>query len=241
MGYRKPTLTETLAEINLEPGLLTEARFFDVVPRLQALGFAEIEFASAGISFEPQPGRMGFPKEKQRVRCWRPGRTELAQVSEDLLVMNLTGDYPGWDRFIRLFDEGVGALHAGLGEAPIRSVNLQTIDRFQVPRDGFAVSEYLNTSGEIIPQWYAECRESLDMTLGRGFLQLDGKNRQVVMGVRTVADPVTVQIQATFHDAVREGENLRELLERLHDESNETFELLITDRTRNEVMGGRVK
>ncbi len=231
MGYKKPTLSETLAEINLEPGLLTEARFFDVVPRLQALGFSEIEFATAGISFESQPGRIGFPKEKQRVRCWRPGRTELAQVSEDLLVMNLTGDYPGWDRFIRL---------DGLGDARVKSINLQTIDRFQVPREGFAVSEYLNASGQVIPKWYVGSRESIDMTLGRGFLQLDGKNRLVAIVVRTMADPVTVQIQAMFHDAVGEDENLRQLLERLHNESNETFELLLTDRTRKEVMGGRI-
>jgi hypothetical protein len=244
LAYRNPTLAETYAELHLEPGTLTEARFFDVVPKLKELGFTELELTPAGLSFDFKPGRtgvpMGVPRETQRVRCWKPGRRELAQVGEDLFVVNLTGAYPGWESFTRLFDEGLGALRAGLGEVRVRSLNLLTSDRFQAAKEGFVVSEYLDVGGRIMPRWYADCRESLDLSIGRGWLEADGRNRQVQVSVRALADPVIVQFNAAFHDAVPVGGNLRDTLERLHRESVDTFESLITNRTRNEIMGGVV-
>lgn len=239
MAYKKPTLIETYAELHLAERTLSEARFFDVVPKLKELGFTEVELATAGLSFDIKPGRLGMPRETQRVRCWKPGRQELAQVGEDLFVVNLTGEYPGWDRFVHLFDEGFGALEAGLGKLAVRSLNLLTRDQFQVPRDGFSVSEYLAVGGRVIPKWYEDCHESLDLSIGRGLLDPDGRNRQIQVGVRAAADPVTIAFQAAFHDVVKEGANPRAMLEGLHNESNDTFESLITDRTRNHVMGGR--
>ncbi len=239
MAYRKPTLVETYAELHLVTGTLTEARFFDVVPKLKELGFTEVELATAGLSFDIKPGRLGMPRETQRVRCWKPGRQELAQVGEDLFVVNLTGEYPGWDSFVRLFNEGLGALEAGLGGSSLRSLNLLTRDQFQVPREGFSVAEYLDVGGRVIPKWYEDCHESLDLSIGRGLLEPDGHNRQIQVGVRAAADPVTIAFQAAFHDLVQEGANPRAMLEALHNESNDTFESLITNRTRDQVMGGR--
>jgi hypothetical protein len=34
------------------------------------------------------------------------------------------------------------------------------------------------------------------------------------------------------------GSNVKTLLDKLHEESNESFEAMITDYTRNEIMGG---
>ncbi len=218
---------------------MTEALFFDVVPKLKELGFTEVEFATGGLKLDLTPGRPGMPRETQRIRSWRPGRRELAQVAEDLFVVNLTGDYPGWGGFTRLFNECLGALRAGLGALHVQSLNLITIDRFQVPKEGFQVSEYLDVGGRVIPKWYADCRESFDLNIGRGLLEVDGRNRQVQVSVRAAADPVTVAFQAGFHDAVREGSDLQAMLEDLHREAYDTFESLITDRVRNEIMGGQ--
>ena len=80
MGYKKPTLAEVFAEVHLQDGSLTESRFFEVVPRLKERGFTEVEFASAGLSVEFKPGQVPSPREKQRIRCWKPGKRELAQV-----------------------------------------------------------------------------------------------------------------------------------------------------------------
>ncbi|HEX9729723.1 MAG TPA: TIGR04255 family protein [Gemmatimonadales bacterium] len=237
MSYRKPTLTETYAELHLAPETLTEARFFDVVPKLREAGFTEIELVPAGLSVQIRAGH-AVPRETQRVRCWKPGRKELTQVGEDLFVVNLTGDYPGWQAFVGLFNVGRAALEAGLGAVTLRSVNLLTIDRFRVPKKEFAASKYLDTGGSLIPQWYEECKESFDIDLGRGILEVDGRNRQVHVKVHAASDPVNVTFQANFHDRVAEDTDLEKLLERLHHESNETFEAFITDHMRKDVMGG---
>jgi hypothetical protein len=238
LGYKKPTLVEIYSEINLEAGSLTEARIFDVVPNLKNAGFSEIEFATAGFTLDfPAGGSPPRPREKQRIRCWKPGKRELAQVGEDLLVVNLTGDYPGWGHFLQLFTDVRDALRSGLGAVPVSSLSLRTIDRFTVPKDGFRVADYLQVGGALIPRWYHDSRESIDVTVGRGFLPYDGRNRSISVAVRSFTDPVTVEFQAAFHDTVADPDLIR-LLEALHDESNETFESLISDRTRNDIMGG---
>ena len=233
MGYRKPTLVETYAELHLVPDALTEAHFFDVVPELKKAGFTDIEFTTVGLDIKG-----GLPRQRQRVRCWREGRTELAQVGEDLLVVNLTGTYPGWDAFTELFDVGQQALEAGLGHVEVHSLNLLTTDIFEAAKEGFSISRYLDVGGRVIPNWYEDCSESLDLTLGRGLLPIDGRNRQVRVKVDAGTDPVKVQVHAQFHDVVEGGVSLRDVLERLHAESNRTFESVITDHLRDEVMGG---
>lgn len=238
MPYKKPTLTETYAELHLAPDTLTESRFFEVVPKLKELGFSEVEFATVGLSLDIKQGRPS-PRQVQRVRCWKPGRTELVQVGEDLLICNLTGQYPGWDAFVTLFHISLGALRAGLGTPDIQSLNLTTIDTFQVPKEGFTLGEYLAVGGRILSNWYEGCRQSLDLDMGHGLLESDGQNRQVHVSARAVDDPVQVTIRAQFHDKVQRLGDLEALLSQLHAESNQTFEDLITDRLRNEVMGGR--
>jgi len=240
VAYKKPTLTETWAEVHLSTGSLTEARFFEVVPRLKELGFVDIEFATVGLSLEIGQGAP-IPREKQRVRCWKPGRKELVQVGEDLLISNLTGDYPGWDAFVALFTRSLGALQDGLGTPDIRSLNLLTKDDFKVKKAGFLVSDYLNVGGPVVPRWYEGCNESLDLDMGYGLLETDGRNRQIHVTVHAAKDPIAVTIRANFHDRVEEGVDLLGMLERLHSESNATFESLITPRLRDEVMEGRVE
>lgn len=239
MAYKKPTLTETYAEIHLAPGVLSEAQFFDVVPRLKTLGFSEVEFSTVGLKLDIKQGRP--PRELQRVRCWKPGRTQLVQVGEDLLVANLTGEYPGWSSFVQLFDEAYQALVDGLGKVEPVSLNVAALDSFEVPKEGFSVSEYLAVGGMIIPQWYAQSAESLDLTLGRGLLEVDGENRQVHVSVRSAADPVKISFRTQCHDRLAAGSDLKARLQRLHDNTNSIFEALITDRVRQTVMGGQQK
>jgi len=238
VAYRKPTLVETHAELHLSQGSLSEARFFDIVPELKKLGFTDIELSTAGLSLDITQGRPST-REMQQVRCWRPGRKELVQLRADVLVANLTGDYPGWDAFVRLFAEARSALEAGMARPVVTSLNLGALDQFEVSRDGFSISGYLNVGGPIIPTWYAGCTASLDLDMGRGLLDQDGYNRQVHMAIRSGGDPVKIVFRSQFHDRVQAGADLVALLARLHDESNSTFEALITDRVRNEIMGGR--
>jgi uncharacterized protein (TIGR04255 family) len=175
------------------------------------------------------------------VRCWRPGRAELVQLVQDLIVVNLTGAYPGWDAFVELFAQARKALAAGLGDVEVSSLNFAAIDRFEVPRAGFSISQYLNVGGPIVPKWYVDCTESLDLDMGRGLLDQDGHNRQIHIDVRSAQDPVKVTFRTQFHDRVPAGGDLVQVLSRLHDESNLTFEAMITDRLRTMIMGGKLQ
>lgn len=240
VAYKKPTLSETFAELHLAAGTLTEARFFDVVPRLRELGFSEVEFTTVGLSLDIRQGRP-FPREKQRVRCWKPDKKELVQVGEDLVVVNLMGDYPGWDAFMRLFDQSVTALKAGLGQTTVQSLNLITTDNFEIPAPNFSVSDYLAVGGKVVPNWYTNTSQSLDLNMGRGLLEPDGKNRQIQIHVHAANDPVRIILVAQFHDRLTREDELNTVLSRLHEESNATFESLITDRVRTEVMQGHLK
>lgn len=237
MGYRKPTLVETYSELYLAADTLTESRFFDVVPALKAAGFTEVELGPGGIQL-PGEGSI-FPRETQRVRCWKPSRTELVQIGQDQVILNLRGEYPGWDAFLRLFDEGYNAVNDSLGEISVRSLNLHTIDRFEAPREGFEISRYLDPRGGILPSWFEGCSESLDLDMGRGLLDPDGYNKQVHVKVQAATDPVRVQIRCNFHNEVETSSDLLDVLEHLHVDSTETFEALITDYLRNAVMEGQ--
>jgi uncharacterized protein (TIGR04255 family) len=238
VAYKKPTLIETAAELYLEAGTLTESSFFELVPELKKLGFDDVEFVPVGMALDVQQGRPSS-REIRRVFCWKPGRTQLVQVGEDLVVVNLTGDYPGWDAFVKLFSEARHALSTGLGSFRPSSLNLVAVDGFEVRKDHRSISDYLKVGGEILPTWYAHTKESLDLTMGRGLLDVDGHNRQVHVTVRAATDPIKIGFRTQLHDKVEGGSNLDAVLSRLHDESNITFECLITDYMRQEIMGGR--
>lgn len=237
MAYRKPTLIETYVELHLGRGSLTEGQFFDVVPALKKLGYDDIELTTVGLSLDIKQGRPA-PREKQRVRCWKPGRRELVQVGEDLLVVNLTGEYPGWDAFLKIFSEAQSALIEGLSRIQIKSINLGSIDRFEVPIDDYSFSSYFDVGGKVVPAWYSNSREAIDIDLGSGILESDGRNRQIHIDVR-IADSVIIGIRCQFHDAVSSGADLDSVLAQLHDESNEAFESIITDSVREQIMGGK--
>ncbi|MGH7709674.1 MAG: TIGR04255 family protein [Gemmatimonadaceae bacterium] len=237
VAYRKPTLTETYAELRLAEGSLTEARFFEVVPTLKKRGFADIEFATSGIRLDIREGG-AFPREQQRIRCWRNERKELIQVGEDLVIANLTGEYPGWDAFLGIFEECLTALQESLPGVVIDFLSLNTIDAFSVAKRDFRVDDFLHVGGEIIPRWYSGVRESFDIDIGRGLLPIDGANRQIHIKATASSDPVHVRMRCHFQERVPTGSKLEDVLETLHRESNVAFEALITDRVRNDIMGG---
>jgi len=239
VAYHKPTLVETYAELYLAPGTLSQSTMFDVVPELKKLGFTDVELNTVGFSVEFKQGNPSR-RETQRVRCWKPGRTQLVQVGEDLLVVNLTGQYPGWTAFTTLFSQALTGLHAGVGEPRYVSMALGAIDQFSVmPDAGYHVSDFLAVGGAVVPSWYSGCRESLDMDLGHGILASDGHNRQIHINVRVEPEAVNFMLRTEFRERIETTNELTQMLGKLHDESNVVFEQIITDRLRKQVMGGK--
>ncbi len=239
MDYKNPTLTEIIAELRLEAGTLPEKSFLTLARELAAHGFDDQEFGHMVVVENQDQEQEPEPKIVPRIRCWDRERVKLIQFSPDAVYMNLIGEYPGWDKFTehirttRAFIEN--ALKSNL---QIIQVDLQTIDKWKVDPAGFTIGQYLNCGGHFIPKWYSEVRVSSDISLGQGFHHKDGFNKKVNVRVRTSEDNVQFQILITL-GVTDQQRDFDTLMEKLHSESVECFEALITDRVRNEVMGGR--
>jgi uncharacterized protein (TIGR04255 family) len=233
MRYKKPVLIELFAECYFTPSTFSAVHVMDVVTGLRSKGFNDIELVE-GLQMGVEQ-----PAVQSRIRCWSPGRKKLLQLSEDCLIVNLVGEYPGWSPFVELADLALGLAAHSVRDLSLKSVNLNTIDRFTVPRASYLLDQYVNVGGKIVPGWYKGSKEALDLTLGWGLLNENGWNKQVNVRVRC-AEAVTIEFRAAHHKILASGLEWKSALNELHEQSNVTFEALITDKTRNEVMGGTI-
>jgi uncharacterized protein (TIGR04255 family) len=214
---------------------LPAQRLFDVVPVIRAQGFGNPELVVALATPASESATEAF---SPRLRFWNADRTRLVQLSEDLVVVNLVGTYPGWNAFQGAFETTMQSLPSDVVGA-VESLALNTIDRIDVPAEGYQFGRYLNCDGRFLPHWYENSTEASDITFGRGLLHDDLFNRQINIRVRRMQKDFTIQIRSVFSNMLRQ-QSKSELLEQLHNESNKVFEALITDATRIEVMGGLV-
>ena len=174
------------------------------------------------------------------MRCWHPERNKLVQFSPDLIIVNLLRPYTGWRAFAGLFRATMGEFETALaGALRGRTLSFLTTDQMLVPRAGFALGRYLNAGGPIVPAWYRDIDVAADLSLGHGQVEVDRYNKAVSIHVRPNADMVALEMRGVFRKQLEASSNIAQELERLHEQSNETFEDLVTDITRTVVMGGQ--
>ena len=237
MGYKNPTLTEILAELHLEAGTFSEKSFMAFARELAGGGLDDQELGHTAIVLGEVEGQ--DPRLVPRIRCWDRERIRLVQFSPDAIYVNLIGEFPGWDKFT----EHIRATRVALANAlkgdiePVR-IDLTTIDKWKVGREGFTIGKYLNCNGLFIPRWYCDVSVSSDIILGQGFHAKDGFNKKVTVKIRTSDTDAQFQISATF-GVTDHDRGFDVLLNELHHETVVCFEDLITDVVRNEIMGGR--
>ena len=176
-----------------------------------------------------------------RIRCWTVDRTRLVQLAHDSVAMNLVspeGTYPGWPPFVGdVVRPTWDVLRQHAAKARPVSLALNTLDRFAVPLST-PLGEFLNCGGPRIPSVLADTTQAFDYDIGRGLLKADQKNRQLHISGRPHMDAYVINIHGVFHETIAGGGDVLAKLEQLHDDANEVFESLLTDRTRNEVMKG---
>ena len=234
MKYKNPTLVELYAEFFFADGTLPESTFFDVVPYLKGAGFSDVEMGAGVLEINVQEQSA---EPRSRIRCWNQDRTRLVQLRENFIAVNLVGAYPGWMTFLEVFQTAQEAV-APTGAVPL-SLSLVANDQITVSSEDFTLDRYLHVGGAHIPSWYAGATEPLDITLGWGTLPSDGFNRQLRAKVRPQDDDTTrIEFRTYFHELLGDVDPLDKLAD-LHDRSNEMFEELITDLTREVVMGGQ--
>lgn len=248
MIYKNPILKEILIKVFFEKGCLSEADIFDIVPKAKENGLSLVEIGQGveiGLSGEKVDNKEGIlmPRERiliPRIKCWNPEKTLLLQLSSDIIITNQVGEYIGWSEFEKFFFVNLDIVNQIIENAKYKSVLLQTNDSFSVEKEGFFLGQYLNCGGNKVPEWYKNSNEAADITLGRGFLEEDSRNRQINIVIRKQKDSFSIKIDSKFHDKLTMASKLNEVVETLHLESSASFESMITDKTRNEVMGGTV-
>ncbi len=238
MDYRNPTLTEILAELHLEENTLPEKGLMALAREFAASGFDDQEFMQTVIESQDKTQELE-PKIVPRIRCWDRERIRLVQFSPDAVFVNLIGEYPRWDKFSEHIQTTRNAITDALKKKiqPAR-IEFTTINKWKVNFASFTIGQYLNCGGLFIPAWYSEVSVSSDISLGQGFHYKDGFNKRVKIKVRTSDDDVQFQILITSVVADQQRD-FDVLMNQLHNESAQFFEEIITDKVRNEVMGGK--
>lgn len=244
MSYQRPIIIEIYAELFFEPGTFSFAQMLEVVPPLQRRGFSIVESADVAETNIDGPDDPEFrAAHVPRIRCWTEDKTRLVQLAPDSVAMNLVspeGTYPGWEPFVsEVVRPSCDILRQVASRARPMSLALNTLDRFAISR-GTPLGEFLNCGGPRIPVILADTTQAFDYDIGRGLLQSDRRNRQLHISGRPGTSAYLINIHGVFHETLSEGEEILRKLEQLHDDANEVFESLITDRTRNEVMKGTV-
>lgn len=241
MAYKRPLLRELIAEVSLAPGSLPEASFLSLANCLTASGLSIPEFRSFTSLSVIDPLLPPQARQGPRLKLWNQEKSKLVQYSPDEFFLHLIGPYLGWDAFLDLQALAEDAVLSSVS-APldIKAVSLIALDEMKVEKSSFTLGEYLHCGSKFVPSWYGNSTEAVDISLGRGLLESDGYNTSVQIAVRPdSSDLVSIELQSSFRILVSPGHGLRDTLELLHSKSLEAFEEMITDKTRDQIMGGR--
>ena len=248
MSYKKPILNEIYIELHLEKNNFRQNDFFTIVPMLNDLGFIDIEMKSVSTFSVPQKKQSINIDPAQeldhllipRVMCFNEKKTQLVQLSPDLIIVNNLTEYLGWKNFKSLFQDINKLFSKTLESFKTKEISLVTTDSFTVDKNEYKLNKYLVCGGDKIPSWYKDSQEAIDIILGRYFLPTDNKNRQIKLSIRPQIDNVLINFKSVFHNVINENTNIIKILEKLHEESTNSFESIITDYTRENIMGGKV-
>ncbi len=241
MAYKNPILAEIYVELHLQ-GEGLGSSFVELVPHLKELGLALVELApikhlsinAINENADPQITRGNVP----RLRIWNNEKSKLVQLSKNQIAMNLVGRYPGWATFRELFDSVILLLKKS-SKFSIESILLGTIDRVAVPSASFKIDDYLNVQGGIVPLYFKGSVEAADVIIGRGVAKQNGSNRQFHISWLPKGTQFEISIQSKLQNSMTPSDKISDVLEQLHEEAVLDFEKMITDKMRNEVMGGK--
>jgi len=237
--YKQPILIEILAEFHVGQDALDTRKFLDLVSKVSKKAGGDVEFEtrfgteSAAVS----PAELSA---RPWVKIWWPNRDRLAQLTPGIVIANLVGTYPGSAAFKEHASDLLAMSAEVLEPVRCRSVRFQTVDQFDVPALGFRLGSYLAAKDGRLPTVFLDTTSTAHLSVGDGLLALEGWNRSLTVRVRRLPDSKTMRVlvESIFHEQRAETESPYQLMERLRRKSVLSFESLITDLLRVDVMGG---
>ena len=168
MGYKEPALVEQWVEIHLKKNELPVEKIFELVPNLKTKNFTKIEMTQFTKIVKNELNNTLIPINEQRVKCWRENKTDLVQISPDLLIINKLAPYLSWSNFKTILNDALSATNIIPIKNAIVSINFVTIDRFIFPVSDISVENYFICGGELFPKWYNGVKTSFDINIGKG-------------------------------------------------------------------------
>lgn len=173
--------------------------------------------------------------ELDGTRFWSADKKKLIQISPKRITVNLMGDYE-WEKYRNFYVSVIEKVGGYFNMDKITILGLQTIDRFKAKAT--SVGDYINCGGDYVPGLYRNEKLAFDITLGLGFLESDGFNKQFRFVMRPVSGEFNFFVDSIFQVKFTKGKDLVGELEGLRKISDKAFEGWITDKVRNEIMGG---
>jgi hypothetical protein len=103
--YAKPLLTEILAEVHFGEAQLRGEQLVEAARLVSGITGGTVELEARPLV--PSSGTVGAPILRSWIKLWSSDRQRLVQLTDDLTVVNLVGQYPGWSG-CRAFPAGTG-------------------------------------------------------------------------------------------------------------------------------------
>ncbi len=237
MAYNKPTIRELYCEFFYHQPIdtKTQLRLVDV-------------FKKDAESIKIDPDVTGSPSNSLnfRIRLWM-NKNELVQVFGNRIAFNYVPinsenkKYLGWDYFSGKALDVVSRVEQELNSKDWKYTRLVYLDTFTVPdTEDFTIGKVINCNGEVVPKLIQSSRVATDIIIGNGaFANYDNFQAKIRLYDKE-KDLFKFDLESSFAMLSSNEINAHNVLKILHKKNIDFFESIITDYTREEIMGGEV-
>jgi len=237
--YKNPPLVEALCEFKFIPGTSWDITIPGIIYERIKNDFPEKKH-QIGIGITLQPKEKGIEQKIEqtppRIQFFNKDKTALVQVAPDLLVVNQLKPYQGWNKFkpiiLKIFD-----LYREIANPKgLKRIGLRYINIFEFPDKIIELKDYFRyypMIPETLPQSY-------DSFLIRTEFPHDNREEVLIISLGSII-PRSPDISSIVLDIdyamISPGhislDNIDIWLEKAHRLVEDSFEKIITDKSRD--------
>lgn len=233
MNYNKPIISEVYSEFSFSK-IISSQQQFDIVQKFKIdsdiLELIPIQEPEIGVS--------------QRYRLWGDNKRTLIQVLRSRVLFNYIPfadepkKYEGWDSFLKKCIKIQEDIQVIVKENSWKHVGICYVNKIDdIPLKDFTLGKYINCSGEIVPVNFSELNSATDLIVGIGNINIEENNQLKIKLELTPPDTCSIRLESLYNCFVND-DNVEKQLNYLHNKCSEVFNSLITEYTKNKIMGG---